>query len=191
MWFRGARRVLPVSGAVRGRIVGSATKRWPRLAVLGFICLGSCWVTVTGRAIAETTSFGFTSGEQTFTVPAWVSTIHVVAVGGRGGTTSPYPGAFPGGFGATATADLPVTAGRVLYVEVAGKRGYWLRLRHKRFQRWRPRRHGRRRRRRGFRCSYNPGHGTGLVSVEANHRRRRWWWRRISWWRECRRVGAG
>jgi hypothetical protein len=53
-------------------------------------------------------------------VPPGVTSIHVVAVGGRGGDGG-YPtlhGA--GGFGATASADLAVSPGQVLYVEVGG-----------------------------------------------------------------------
>jgi len=44
----------------------------------------------------------------------------VVAIGGRGGNGE-ASGA--GGFGAIATADLPVAAGQVLYIEVAGNGG--------------------------------------------------------------------
>jgi len=68
-----------------------------------------------------------TTGEDTFTVPLGVTTIHVVAVGGEGrgdGSGQPGGGGFdsrsPGGYGATVTADIPVTAGNTLYVEVGG-----------------------------------------------------------------------
>ena len=66
---------------------------------------------------AVTCSFASTGAEQTFSVPSGVASVHVVAVGGRG--YSPLGG----GFGAVATADLPVVAGEVLYVEVAGDGG--------------------------------------------------------------------
>ncbi len=49
-------------------------------------------------------------------VPSGVALLHVVAVGGKGYSTS-------GGFGAVATADLPVSPGEVLYVEVGGNGG--------------------------------------------------------------------
>jgi hypothetical protein len=77
---------------------------------------------VGGTAQAATTTFSFTGAEQTFTVPQGVTSLHVVAVGGRGG-----PGFGPlGGQGApgvTATADLAVTPGTPLYVEVGGNGG--------------------------------------------------------------------
>lgn len=70
-------------------------------------------------ATIQTTTFASTSTEQTFTVPLGVTRVHVVAIGGHGGDAFQAPG----GFGATATADLPVTAGKVLYIEVAGNGG--------------------------------------------------------------------
>jgi hypothetical protein len=56
-----------------------------------------------------------TSGSNPFTVPAGVFSIHVVAVGGRGGF-----GAFDadGGDGAVVSGDLPVKKGRTLYAVV-------------------------------------------------------------------------
>jgi Glycine rich protein len=59
--------------------------------------------------------FAFTGGEQTFTVPAGVSSVHVVAVGGAGGATNAA-----GGAAAEVTGNLPVTPGQTLYVEVGG-----------------------------------------------------------------------
>jgi outer membrane protein OmpA-like peptidoglycan-associated protein len=70
-------------------------------------------------ASATTVVFGSTGTEQTFTVPVGVTSVHVVAVGGRGGAANDAAGGI-GGFGATATADLAVASGNVLYVEVAG-----------------------------------------------------------------------
>ena len=64
-----------------------------------------------------TCTFGPTGAEDTFVVPAGVSTIHVVAtgapgaVGQRGG---------PAGRGAQVSGDLTVTPGQTLYVEVGG-----------------------------------------------------------------------
>jgi hypothetical protein len=66
-----------------------------------------------GVASADTASFASTGGEQTFTVPAGVTALQVVAVGGRGG------GVF-GGFGAVARATVPVTPGQTLFVNVGG-----------------------------------------------------------------------
>jgi hypothetical protein len=66
-------------------------------------------------ARADTATFTSKFAEQTFTVPAGVSSIHVVAIGARGGTGE--MGA-AGGFGAQVSADMTVTPGDVLYVEV-------------------------------------------------------------------------
>jgi hypothetical protein len=54
-------------------------------------------------------TFSFTGAEQWCTVPADVTALRVVAVGGRGS-----------GRGAVVQADVPVTAGDVLFVEVGG-----------------------------------------------------------------------
>ena len=59
-----------------------------------------------------TVNFTATGAEQQWTVPAGVSTIHVVLIGGRGGNS--------GGFGAKVTGDVTVTPGATLYVEVGG-----------------------------------------------------------------------
>jgi hypothetical protein len=69
-----------------------------------------------GQAHAATRTFAFTGAEQTFVVPAGVSTVHVVAVGGTGGPGS----GVKGGTGARTSGDLQVMPGEVLYVEVAG-----------------------------------------------------------------------
>jgi hypothetical protein len=64
------------------------------------------------------TTVDYSGTQQTFTVPVGVATLHVVAVGGSGG---PSVGCFfppCGGAAAQATADVAVTPGQVLYVEV-------------------------------------------------------------------------
>jgi hypothetical protein len=75
-------------------------------------------------AAAATQSFFFTGGEQTYTVPAGVSSVHVVAIGARGGKGADEGNgtAFGGipGFGARVEADILVTPGQVLFVEVGG-----------------------------------------------------------------------
>lgn len=66
-------------------------------------------------ASGATVTCTYNSGsEGTFTVPAAVSSIHVVATGSGGHTT--FAGA--GGSGAQVTADLGVTPGSTLYAEV-------------------------------------------------------------------------
>jgi hypothetical protein len=70
-------------------------------------------------ARAATATFSFTGDEQRFTVPAGVTSLHVVAVGGSGGSGLMHPG----GSGATAAADVPVVAGQLLFIEVGGNGG--------------------------------------------------------------------
>lgn len=93
-----------------GKRVGAAC--FSAIAVLCF----SLTVGV-ARARAVTVTSGSTGTEQTFTVPRGVEVLDVVAIGGRGYS---FPGGAAGGFGAVASADLPVTAGELLYVEVGG-----------------------------------------------------------------------
>lgn len=67
-------------------------------------------------------SFAYTGEEQTFTVPSGVHKVHVLAVGGRGSEGVALFSATPGkgGSGAAVQADIPVTPGQKLYVEVGG-----------------------------------------------------------------------
>lgn len=67
-------------------------------------------------ATAAGQTFQLTGAEQTYTVPFGVASVEVVAVGGHGGSAAGIAGGAP----ARASADLPVTPGQVLYVEVAG-----------------------------------------------------------------------
>jgi hypothetical protein len=62
-----------------------------------------------------TCPFAFTGDEQQFTVPGGVRRLHVELVGGRGFG--------PNAFGGQVAADLAVTPGQVLYVEVGGPGG--------------------------------------------------------------------
>jgi len=64
-------------------------------------------------AAPVSTTYTFLPQEQTFTVPSGVTTIHVVAIGGRGFS-------FAGGHGARVEGDLTVTPGQLLYIEVGG-----------------------------------------------------------------------
>ena len=63
-----------------------------------------------------TKSFASTGAQQEFTVPLGVSSVRVEAIGAPGGMGF---GGVPGGVGADVVGTLPVTAGEVLYVEVA------------------------------------------------------------------------
>lgn len=74
----------------------------------------------TPQTVAET--FPSTGVEQSFTVPAGVTSVRVRAVGAAGETAfadSPFQSGAPGGVGAVVAGSLPVTGGEVLYVEVA------------------------------------------------------------------------
>lgn len=57
-----------------------------------------------------------TAGEHAWQVPAGVTSIHVVAIGGHGGRTPQTSG----GLGARVEADVPVHPGATLYAEVGG-----------------------------------------------------------------------
>ena len=61
--------------------------------------------------------FNYTGATQTFTVPDGVTSLHVVAKGSRGGSS----GRIFGGLGGTLEADLAVTPGQTLYIEVGGQ----------------------------------------------------------------------
>jgi hypothetical protein len=76
-------------------------------------------------ALAEEAKFTFTGKEQKFTVPAGVTSVEVVAVGGAGGigiSIASRPGG-AGGLAAVVSGNLGVKAGETLYVEVGGNGG--------------------------------------------------------------------
>ena len=74
------------------------------------------------NAEVVTCSFSFTNfPDQTFEVPAGISSVGVVAVGAPGGPAGPrFPSPTPGGAGAVASGTLSVTGGQTLYVNVGG-----------------------------------------------------------------------
>jgi len=76
--------------------------------------LGSSSALAAGKI---TKTFHYTGEEQTFTVPAGVSGVEVLAVGGSGGSAE----TIAGGLAAKASGSLTVKAGETLYVEVGGK----------------------------------------------------------------------
>ncbi|HEY1517915.1 MAG TPA: glycine-rich protein [Solirubrobacteraceae bacterium] len=88
-------------------------RRRTRLPRLAFGCLVALGLLIPAAASAQT--FSPTGSERTYTVPAGATEIHVVAVGGSG-----YGPSSTGGEGAVVTAELPVTAGTQLLVEVGG-----------------------------------------------------------------------
>jgi hypothetical protein len=70
----------------------------------------------TARAGTNTVTFG-EQGEYPIVIPAGVTSLQVVAIGGKGGTGNYW---VEGGFGARVTATIPVTGGATRYVVVAG-----------------------------------------------------------------------
>jgi glycine rich protein len=65
------------------------------------------------HAVASPVTVSYTTvGEHSFVVPAGVTALHVVAVGGRGFS--------PNAYGALVTDDLSVTPGQTLYAELGG-----------------------------------------------------------------------
>ncbi len=71
--------------------------------------------------VTETHAYTFSGSQETFTVPAGVTSVNVVAVGGKGGNAA--FGTQAPGFGGRVSADLPVTPGSTLYVTVGGNGG--------------------------------------------------------------------
>jgi hypothetical protein len=106
--------------------------RSARMWVIGVVAMLSLVVLLVGSASAapscQTSSgqvtcvYGFTHGEQTFVVPAWVSSVQVTAVGANGapGQSQVLSGNGSGGFGAVVSGRLSVSPGQTLYVEVGG-----------------------------------------------------------------------
>ena len=93
----------------------------PFVLVLGACCASAL---VPAAAHADIVTFNSTGAEQTFTVPARVTSVHVVAIGAPGALAPRLGRGRRAGRvldGATGLADLAVTPGEVLYVEVGGK----------------------------------------------------------------------
>jgi hypothetical protein len=78
----------------------------------------------TARAETTTTFFYYTGGEQTIVIPAGVSTVAVIAVGGKGASSHKIGGIVPGGYGAVVSGSISVTPGSTLYVWVGGNGRY-------------------------------------------------------------------
>jgi hypothetical protein len=86
------------------------------VALAAFAALALAAVSGVGTAHAATQTFSSIGAEQMLTVPAGVSSVHILAIGGGGGSS----GLVPGGAAAQVSADLPVIPGQLLFVEVAG-----------------------------------------------------------------------
>jgi hypothetical protein len=84
------------------------------------VVAGMLWFGASAYAATATVTFAYTGSEQTFTVPAGVTSIHVVATGGAGGVAT--DGGTAGGRAAVVSGDLSVSPGP-LYIEVGGPGG--------------------------------------------------------------------
>src|SRR3954463_15131456 len=88
------------------------------------LALATAGLLLAGQSVASAatiTKFTYTGAEQNFTVPAGVTSMHVVAIGGKGGAN--HYQTVCGGFGAMVSADIAVTPGQVLIVAVGGNGG--------------------------------------------------------------------
>ena len=110
---------MKVSGtAARPSAVAARERRKthnPSTAAMGALCALACLLIVPSGAQATTQAFSYTGAEQTFTVPAGVTSLEVAAIGGHGGSA-----AGAGGAAAQVTGTIHVTPGETLYVEVGG-----------------------------------------------------------------------
>ncbi|ROP74608.1 invasin domain 3-containing protein [Curtobacterium sp. PhB115] len=89
-------------------------------AAVSTLVVGAAAVALAAPASATTATVTYTSGSNSFTVPAGVSALHVEALGGSG--ASMY-GQIAGGAGGLVTADLPVTSGTTYTAVVGGNGG--------------------------------------------------------------------
>jgi hypothetical protein len=100
-------------------LLGGLVRVKARLGIFATISVASVFLLQgVPMARADVVTFLPVAVEQTFTVPANVTSVHVAAIGGKGGAGAGEGGL--GGFGAMASADLAVTPGQILYVEVGG-----------------------------------------------------------------------
>ncbi len=120
------------SGTLQASAQADHAQRLPRAAwrrtrigmsaVCAALVVSSLAAGSASAASKVTETFTSTGAEQSFVVPAGVTSVHVRAVGAAGETAftdSPFLGAALGGAGASVAGSLPVTPGETLYVEVA------------------------------------------------------------------------
>jgi hypothetical protein len=107
------------------RLSGTGRRRRARIGT-GVTCMALAFGSLAaGSATAAsklTETFVSTGAEQSFVVPAGVTSLRVRAVGGAGETAfsdAPFQAPAPAGSGAVVAGTLPVTPGQTLYVEVA------------------------------------------------------------------------
>ena len=89
---------------------------WGVVLTLCAACVGIAGLSVEDAPADGPVTISFTSGTHSFTVPAGITSIHVVAIGGHGGSGE----SIAGGQGGVATANVAVTPGEALNVIVGG-----------------------------------------------------------------------
>jgi hypothetical protein len=120
----GRRFPLPLRRPARSSI----RRTLPRTARIGLVTAAlAATLPAVASAATATVRFESTGAEQTWRVPLGVTSIDVVAVGGRGGNgTDGTLVAGEGGAGASVSGTLPVTPGQVLFVAVGGTGGVFV-----------------------------------------------------------------
>src|SRR5262245_55027885 len=103
LWFR--------RGVLRMGLLGLLVASVMLLVLVGSSAAVASRTCSTASA-TTTCTYESTGVEQSCTVPAGVTSVHVVARGGRGGLS--------GGAGAQVAGDFTITPGETLYVEVGG-----------------------------------------------------------------------
>jgi hypothetical protein len=88
--------------------------------VLTVAVAATCSSTIAHASLPSAATFDYTGAEQSYTVPSGVTMLHVVAIGGHGATAGSDDHGGLGGSGARVAADIAVTAGQTLFVEVGG-----------------------------------------------------------------------
>jgi hypothetical protein len=96
--------------------MGMDDLRWSRWCCAGVACALSILAAAAAAHATTTTTFR-TPGAYQFTVPAGVTHVTVVAIGGAGGSCGEIE---LGGRGAAVTAEVPVAPGASMFVGVAG-----------------------------------------------------------------------
>ena len=103
------------------QMVNTARARRSAIATASLSIAILAMAVLVGAAQAATQTFSFTGTEQTFTVPAGVTSVQVGATGASGAAGDPAADvAGDGGLGAHVGATLAVTPGQTLFVEVGG-----------------------------------------------------------------------
>lgn len=93
-------------------IRGAVALALPAVALFGLVGHGAA----VRAAGSVTTTFTFSNSEQSLAIPAGVTSVHIVAIGGAGAANQ----FSTGGRGAGVVADVAVTSPTTLYVEVGG-----------------------------------------------------------------------